>query len=179
MSLDENDYLTYQLYIASKTRRIRNARLRGWILAPVMFLGLAYLFFESSNVVLGYYFLVLSGISVVLYPFYSRWRYKSHYKKFIAENYKNRFGEPCTIEINEDFITTKDRTGEAKINAEEVEVINEIKDFYFVKMKSGASLIISKIKTDPHELESLVEKLKDLRDKRGIQHNIELDWRWR
>jgi hypothetical protein len=179
MTLDENDYLTYQLYTASKTPRIKNARIRGWAMTTVTFLGLAYLFFRNNNEVLGYYFLVASGLSLAFYPLYSRWRYKQHYKRYILDTYKNRFGEECTLQIDENFIVTKDKTGEAKINTSEIEEINEIKDFYFVKVKSGVSLIISKSKTNAKDLDALVNSFRDLARKKEIKHNVELDWRWR
>ena len=179
MTLDENDYLTHQLYTASKTPRIKKARIKGWILTTVAFLALTYLFFENNNGFLALYFLILSVLSLTLYPFYSRWRYKKHYQKYIADTYKNRFGEECTLEITEDIIFTKDRTGELKINTSEIEVINEIRDFYFVKLKTGGSLIISKVKTEPDELETIKKGLNDLVEKKRIKHNVELDWNWR
>jgi len=179
MTLDKNDYLTYQLYTASKTPRIRKARIKGWVLTTVTFLCLTYLFFENDNEFLGYYFLVVSLLSLALYPFYSRWRYKMHYKKYIKDTYKNRFGEECALEISNDVIVTRDKTGEAKINTTEIEEINEIKDFYFVRVKTGVSLIISKVKTDVNDLEVIETRLRELADKKGIKWNVELDWKWR
>jgi hypothetical protein len=179
MTLDRNDYLTYQLYTASKTPRIKKARIRGWIMTTVTCLCLTYLFFESYNDGMGYYFLIASALSLTLYPFYSRWRYKRHYKKFIDDTYKNRFGEECVLEISDDIITTKDRIGEGKINTTEIEEINEIKDFYFVKVRTGVSLIISKLKTDTEDLEVIEKSLKELAAKKGIKWNVELDWKWR
>ena len=179
MTLDENDYLTHQLYTASKTPRIKRARVRGWIITTVAFLSMSFLFFENNNDLPGYYFLISSFLSLVLYPFYSRARYRRHYQKHITDTYKNRFGEICTVEINDEFILTKDITAEAKINTSEIEEINEIRDFYFIKLKTGGSLIISKVKTVPQELERLTKGIEKLVDKNGVQHNIELDWKWR
>lgn len=179
MTLDESDYLTHQLYTASKTPRIRKARTRDWILTTVAFSSMAYVFYETDNGFLGIYFLILSLFCLTLYPFYTRWRYKRHYQRYIADTYKNRIGEECTLEISDDIIFTKDRTGETKINTSEIEVINEIRDFYFVKLKTGSSLIISKVKTEPQELEVIRKGLKDLVEKKGIRHNVELDWKWR
>ena len=179
MTLDENDYLTYQLYTASKTPRIRRARIRGWILTTVTLLCSAYLFFESYNDFLGYYFLVASALSLTIYPIYSRWRYKRHYKKYIKDTYMNRFGQESELEISNDVIVTKDKTGEGKINTTEIEEINEIKDFYFVKVKTGVSLIISKVKADSKDLEAIEKALKELADKKRIKWNVDLDWKWR
>jgi len=179
MTLDENDYLTFQLYTASKTPRVRNTRIRSWIVTTVVFLSLTYFSFENNNGFLGYYFLIASVLSLVLYRRYSGWRYKRHYRRYIQDTYKNRFGEECAIEFTADAIVTKDKTGEVKINTTEIEEINEIKDFYFVKAKSGVSLIISKLKTDTADLERIESELKALVDKRGLKHNVELDWKWR
>jgi hypothetical protein len=177
MKLDENDYLTYQLYTASKTPRIKKARIKGWIYTTVAFFCLTFLFFESNNELLGYYFLVASVLSLALYPIYSRWRYKRHYLKYIQDTYKNRFGVESTLEINDDTIVVKDKSGEASINTSEIEEINEIKDFYFVKMRTGESLVISKVKTE--DIDRIKNELKSLADKKEIKYNVELDWKWR
>ena len=178
MKLDENDYLIYHLYTASKTPRIKKARLKDWILTTVTFTGLSFLFFRTNNNLAGYSFLIAAVLSLLLHPFYIRWRYKQHYRKVIRDTYKNRFGEECTLVINENIIGTKDKTSESTIHTTEIEEINEIKDFYFIKIKTGVSLIISKAKTDPAELESIKNGLKNLVDKKGIKHNMELDWKW-
>jgi hypothetical protein len=177
MTLDENDYLTYQLYTASKTPRVRKARIRSWILTTVTFSCLTYLFFESSNNFLGYYFLAASVITLILYPVYSRWRYRRHYLRYIQDTYKNKLGEESTLEITEDIIVTKDKTGEGRINTTEIEAINEIKDFFFIKMKTGESLIISKVKTG--NLDNIKRQIKSLTESKGIKHNVELDWQWK
>jgi hypothetical protein len=72
---------------------------------------------------------------------------------------------------------TKDKTGEVKINNSEIEEINEIKDFYFIKTRTGTTLIISKVKTD--DIDKIEREIKSMIETRGLKHNIELDWKWR
>jgi len=176
MQLDENDYLTYQLYNASKTQRVREGRIRAWIATTAIFLGMAYLFYVSDNQALMIYFLVLSLITLVFYPLYSRWRYKKHYAKHIREVYKNRFNQACTLEISDDLIVAKDSGSETRINTSEIEVVNEIEGFYFLKLKTGTSLIIAKAKAnDPAQI---VEAMKSLLANKAIKHNVELNWKW-
>ncbi|HYF67437.1 MAG TPA: hypothetical protein VD884_04840 [Ohtaekwangia sp.] len=177
MTLDENDYLTYQLYTASKTPRVKKARTRGWVLTTISFLCLAYLFYDSYNDLLGFYFLIASGLCLVFYPLYSRWRYKRHYLKYIQDTYKNRFEQECTLQINEDSVDIKDKTGELRINTAEIEELNEIRDYYFIKTRTGTSVIISKQKAD--DPETIKKELKLLVTKKGIKHNIELEWKWK
>jgi hypothetical protein len=102
-----------------------------------------------------------------------------HYQRFIADTYKNRFGEECTLEINSEFIYTKDKSSEQRINTSEVEAINEIKDFYFIKLKMGGAVIISKLKNWSGGTQTNRSGLKELVDKKGVPHNKELDWKWR
>lgn len=176
MTLDENDFLTFQLYTASKTPRIKRQRIRGWILSAVLFLCLSYLFYQSDNDFLGIYFLIITCLSIVFYPFYTRWRYKRHYRRYIQDTYKNRFGENCTIEFDDKAIITRDSSGESRINKSELEEINEIRDYYFIKTKSGVSLIISKAKTENIDL---VKNEIALLVSSGVKINVELDWKWK
>lgn len=177
MTLDENDYLTFQLFSASKTPSVKKNRIKSWILTTVTFACLAYLFYDSANEFLGIYFLVVTVLSLTLYPFYSRWRYKRHYRKYIRDTYKNRFGEKCDIAFTSDTIVTKDKSGEVKINKSEIEVINEIKEYYFIRTRTGVTLIISKTKAD--DIEEIEKEIKSMIEVRGLKHTIELDWKWR
>jgi hypothetical protein len=177
MTLDENDLLTFQLYTASKTPRIKNARIRTWILMPVTFVALSYLFYDSSNDSLGIYFLMLAILSAVFAPWYTRWRYKQHYLKYIRETYKNRLGQECTLIIDSETIGSTSSTEEVKIRKSDVEEINEIKDYYFFKARSGTTLLVSKVKTD--NLDEIVNLVDSLVKTYGVRDNVELDWKWR
>lgn len=177
MTLDEDDYLTYQLYTASKTPRVRKARIWGWIFTTITFISLAYILFDGDNETLSLYFVILAVLSLIFYPFYSRWRYKRHYRKYIQDTYKNRFGLECNLEINDEALILRDKTGETKINTDEIEQVNEIKDFYFLKIRTGGSVIISKSKSE--NIEKIELEVISLIRKKGIEHNIELNWKWK
>ncbi len=72
---------------------------------------------------------------------------------------------------------TKDKSGEVKFNKSEIEEVNEIKDFYFIKTRTGMTLIISKAKTD--DIEKIKNEIKSMIETHGLKHNIDLDWKWR
>jgi hypothetical protein len=177
MIMEENDFLTFQLYTASKTPRIKRGRAKSWALTTFVFICLSFLFFESHGPFLGYYFLVLSISSLILYPFYSRWKYRRHYLKYIRDTYKNKFGESFELEFARDTIRTKDRTGEIRINKSEIEEINEIKDFYFLRARTGTTLIISKNKLD--DIGKIKNEIMAMIEDQGVRYNVELDWKWR
>jgi len=68
--LDENDYLTYQLFTASKSALIAKKKRNGWILAPLSFLILAVMFYSSDNFPLTVYFVIAAIVTVIFFPRY-------------------------------------------------------------------------------------------------------------
>ncbi len=175
--LEEDDYLSFQLFTASQSPLIRKSRIRAWIITTIIFGGLSYYCFNSKNDALGYYFLIITALSLVFYPFYSRWKYKRHYLKHVRQTYQEAFGIECTIEIDEEIISTKSKTGEGKLNLSEISEINEIKDYFFVRVRTGGSLIIPKAKITDQE--QLVSKMRSLAIARNIKHTTDLNWKWK
>lgn len=175
--LDENDYLQFQLYTASKSDRIKKQRKKSWIIMTLAFLSLSFLFYTTEMKSLMYYFAVFSILSLILFPIYSKKRYYNHNKKYNLETYKNRFGNTCTITFDEINIISSDPTAETSINLSAIEEIAETSQYIYLKIKTGGSLIIPKLKVENINLvqtylENLAEKLK-------INFNKELSWRWK
>ena len=177
MTLDENDYLTYHLYTASKISSFKNTRIRSWVITTLTLVILAFLFFRSGNSFLATYFLLFAVLCLILFPVYSRWMYKKHYLKQVKEIYKHRFGVECYLSINDDNITEQDKTGEVRINTSQIEEINEISDYYFIQAKSGIAFVISKYKND--NIENIERAINSLIENKKIRHNIDLKWKWK
>ena len=124
-----------------------------------------------------YSFLIIGFITLLFYPFYLRNHYRNHYQKFIKDTYKNRFGENATIQFLDNEILTNDSSSESKLKYESFEEFNEIKDYFFLKMKTGGSIIIPKLKIE--NLNELKVELKNIAEKYIIKQNVELDWKWK
>jgi len=176
ITLDKDDFLRFQLFTASKSKRIKNKRIRGWILTTFSFLCLGFILSENEDKFLSYYFFIIAVISLFFYPLYNRWRYKKHYAKYIEENYKNRMGVECEISINGEYLNTKDHTGEGKIKLIEIEEINEIAEDLFIKVKSGENLIIPR-RIDSYD--NFIAELKDTTKDSKTEWNDELNWKWK
>ena len=175
--LDENDYLQFQLYTASKSDRIKKQRKKSWIIMTLAFLSLSCLFYTTEIKFLMYYFAVFSILSLILYPIYSKKRYYNYYKKYNLDTYKNRFDNPCIITFDELNIISSDSTAETSIKLSAIEEIAETSQYIYLKIKTGGSLIIPKFKIENFNLvqtylENLAEKLK-------INFDKELNWRWK
>lgn len=176
LSLDEKDFLQYQLYNASKSRNIHSQRLKNLIMMVIVFtLMFFYVYYKTNE--FNFLILVIYIVLIVIYKIYEKYRYENHYKKFISENYKNRLGLISNVNFNENDIEEKSLLGSANINYDSIVEINEIKDYYFLKLITSQSLILPKKSiSDIIEFEKIIEKLKK---KYEIKHNKELNWKWK
>lgn len=175
--LEEQDYLTYQLYNASKNRKLRIRRNRSWLLLVIAFLAWGFVFLNNENSFTSYYFFTIAAITLFLYPKYSSWRYMRHYRNHIKDNYQDKFGEKAWLEFDQNHLISRNEKSEVKISYDELVTLNETKEYYFIKMSSAMSLIIPKrlLKDKPTfqtDLETLISKT-------NISHHTELDWKWK
>lgn len=90
--IKEEDYLIHQLYTASKSRIIKRKRIVFWLMVPIAYASFAYLtYFQFRQYDVGYFMGGQALFWLVLYPFYSKWNYKRHYRKHINEHLKGQF----------------------------------------------------------------------------------------
>ena len=170
-TLTEEDFLQHQLYLASQSPRIRKKEQRAWKWISFAFSALGVLLIISDTGYPAGHVSVLFGfITVLFYPAYVKRKYVDHYRSFIQENYQNRTGYPADIELKEDHLFMKDKTGEGKLNLDELEKLVESQHHFFLRLKTGVSIIFPK------------DKIKDLASfQQGFQDahvpiEPELDW---
>jgi hypothetical protein len=79
------------------------------------------------------------------------------YRKFVREQFINRFDKPETIEFNDNSILCTDFICESKIKFQGIVEINETNNYYYLKIKTGGEIIIPKSKID--NIENLMTEL--------------------
>ncbi len=164
--------MIFLIFTASKSERIMKKKKNGWILLTVGSLILGICFYMQDNIAMTIYFGLTTIICGLFYPKYFKWRYEKHYKNYVNENYQKRFGEIAKLEITEEYIYSKDKTGEGKIKLKEIDEINETKNHFLLKISTGMSLIIPKREIDNIDL--LKNELTAFR----LKINNELNWEW-
>ena len=175
-SLDENDYLQYQLYAASKSKNIKAQRNRTFMMMIATFLILSYMIFSTADMMFDP-LIIFFALLLILYKWYEKKRYSNHYRKNIAENYKERFGLISTLTFTENQIIDENKLGESKINYESLSAINETGDYYFLKLITGQSLIIPKrVLAD---IRAFHLKLEDLKSRFNLKNKVDLNWKWK
>ena len=172
--LTDSDYLEFQLYTASRSEFYKKRRRNLRLIIPVLYILFSlyfYLIYQYLTVVL--IFLIIAGVWFFLYPLYSRWLYKNHFKKYVKKYYKTRVGKPIEIEFNENSILAKDFTSESIIDVTKLTELVETKDHFFIKLATDTSLIIPK-----REISNQSE-FKNKIAGYGVEYVNELDWAWK
>ncbi|KPH13105.1 YcxB family protein [Chryseobacterium sp. ERMR1:04] len=176
-SLNEDDYLNYQLFAASKSKNIRKKRLRNRFLPAIFFVVLGLVPRFDFTEIFTQIYILIGILWIFLYPIWDKKLYYNHYKKYIKENYKNNFDKTLELAITENEIYAKDNSTESKTNLQELEEINEVPQAIYFKFKSSHSLILPKNKINV----SIDSKqfFKELSKKYSINYNEFSDWEWK
>jgi len=175
--IDETDFLTHQLFVASKSDRIKRKRQRSKIIVPLIYVGLGLLFLFQDKFSLTIMFFIIGLIWFFIYPLWERRHYIKHYQGFIKENYKDRLGRIATLEFSNDYILAKDNGSESKVLTTELEEICEIPTTIFVRLKGGQSFILPKDKIT--DFDKVKARLKELANHLKIKYDTDEKWEWK
>ncbi len=177
LKLEEEDHLIYQLYIASKSERIKKKRKSARIRIPIIYLILALIVYFSGQVSFALALAVFGSLWFLFYPQFERKRYYKHYKSFVKENFKDRLEKEAIINLGVEEIELIDESGNSKLKVEKIDEISEIENYYFIKLNKAAGLILPKRKIE--DLESVKEWIEKAVEKYQLKKNVELDWKWK
>ncbi|HTO37026.1 MAG TPA: YcxB family protein [Brumimicrobium sp.] len=176
-NLDENDLLNHQLFVASKSDRIKKKRKRSKIILPILYTVFALILLYDGKHIMSILFLIFAILWFSLYPIWEKRHYVKHYQNFIREHNKAPQERSVTITFGNDFILAIDKENESKISTKEIEEINEIPTTIFVRLKGGKSFILPKEKIA--NLDQLKTSLKELADYLKIQYLTDDNWEWK
>ncbi|WP_087092996.1 YcxB family protein [Elizabethkingia anophelis] len=175
--VSEQDYLQVYMYAATRNPIIKKQRKNGLIRMIVFsIIGLC-LMYSTSLISLLVYFLFVVFIFCFYFFYYERKYYETFYLKNIRTNLKNKIGLNSKVVFGlHDIILTEPNT-ESKFNYSNIELIEEIKDYYYLKMITGERFILPKNAIqNPKEFNEVISRLtKD----NHIPLQQELNWKWR
>ncbi len=169
--LKSSDFLTFQLYAASQSESIQQKRRRGRIFLSLGALLVSLFFYIGSSLLLSVFFLLFGLATYIFYPRYFKRRYYQHYQKYIRDHYEARLNVEQEVDINEDHLLLKDKTGEAKILLKEVDEVIETFEHFFIKISTGVSLIFPKDRIPVKDVRAALESL-------GLKIRDHMDWQW-
>ncbi|MCD2258729.1 YcxB family protein [Psychroserpens luteolus] len=174
-TLNFDDFLEYQLYASSKSKQHKKNRNKSRLVIPIIYVILGLVMFFLKRTELAILFILFALLWYIFYPLYSKGRYKRHFENHIKEHYKNRIGKENVLTFGDDtdFIETSDFGSQSRIQDSEFDKLIELKEHYFLKLKSELSLIIPKRAVTDHD------KFKKLFTDIDLDYVNELDWEWK
>lgn len=176
-SIEREDFLVRQLFLASTSALIKRKRLRDRLIpaAVYMLIGLSFICFQ--HYFFGTLFLIVALLWFLIYPLSQRKRLLRIYGEHLNESLGTRADVKVFLELTNEFILLKNDVEESRIATSEIRSIQEIPSLILVRFDGSAMLIIPKRKVA--ELNELVSRLKELANHLNVGYVTDLDWKWR
>lgn len=173
--INEEDFLTFQLYNASKSEKIKKNRKRSRSTISILYLIVTVIFLLLQNYTMAFGFFLISILWFVFYPMYERKKYVRQFKRYVAENFQESFAKISKVQIKDGIWYTKNEDKESQFALGDIGEVNETGGYFFIKLKSGYVLIIPKREINEGQLRTI---LKDYALKHTFVYNKELNWEW-
>lgn len=172
-TLNENDFINFHLYEASTNPSKIKSRKKSFFILLVLSLLTVFCGYLKDEIPLMYYGLFCAFLVLCFGNIYLRWRHKRHYTRHVKNNFNCQSEESVQIEIIDDHIRMIDSASDSNVKISEIKVVNEIKNYYFLKLSTGLNLVI------PKTLSSLNDEVNAMIRNHNIPHFVQLDWKWR
>ncbi|MFZ9847122.1 MAG: YcxB family protein [Flavobacteriales bacterium] len=175
--ITQQNYLTFQLYLASKSQSISKKRKRTRLVVPILYSVFAISLFVLESPFLAAGFAAFAMLWFFFYPLWEKGKYVKYYQKIIQENHKSRIGVDIKIELQNDHLFTASGGTEAKISTSEIIEIVELKDLILIRLDVTQAFVIPKDQIN--ELPAFIGELRELAKKLKVNYREELGWVWK
>ena len=175
-SLDKNDYLNHQLFLASVALRANEQIKNSRIIWTLTYLMLSFCFYTEQKPFLSIFFLIAAIGWFIFYPNYAKKRQQKHFEKHVDSMFQDKFDEICSINIDDQFIHSKDKNYEMIVILAEIKHIYETSDYFYALLKSGLTFIFPRKKIE--NVAVLEDQLRDIAAKNQISFTEMTDWKW-
>ncbi len=175
--LEKYNYVIHQLYIASKSEKIKQKRLKSKTIFPVLYFIIGIVFLIIKDYPSGLGMIILGALWYFIYPLWEKRHYVKYYTAFINENYPDKLDQVITLVFENEYIFTKDAVCEGRVLLSEIVEINEINKLIFIKLKNGGSYILPKERIQ--NIDEVKGYLRSLAEYLNIPYQQEQDWQWK
>ena len=151
-------------------------RSKAWLAVSLSLFIFGLILFLYSDRYVFYFYAPCSIITILVFPYYHKWRLKKQYVGFVKENYKNNVGKASNLLFDQEHFTHSNTMGESKINYSSIGKMVEISSHFFLILKTGTELIIPKSAFDT--VEAIQTQLKAIASTHEIPYATELEWKW-
>lgn len=172
----EQEFIDYQLYIASKSPSQQKRMRRNRWLVALIYLGIAGIGFLNKNNTQIYIFAALAIVWYIAYPLWSKKFHKKHFMQFILQQNKARIGNKVQLDFTDNIITIQEDEQHIEIPIQDVVEIAELKQLILLRLNSEQVIIVHKVANVAAE--QIISFMKSLALKRAIRYVDDTKWVW-
>lgn len=166
----EDQLLTAKLYNTSKNPAIKRRRLFSWLMIPLLYGILGYIFWSIKGGKMIYFFISFSVLWILLYPFWEGNRFKRSYQKGLAKTANKLLNIPVNIQFsNEIYIQTGEKT--ETYSYHDLQSLVQIKNYNLLLFNNERTIAIPNEYVD----NNLLQWLKD----KNVLIENQLNWKWK
>lgn len=175
-TLQEEDYIVFNLYHTSKNLQIKKQRIRSWVVIAVCFVVITYFAHQNMNIEL-LNIVPIFVIFLILYPFALRSSQRKSITRAVEANYGDAYSKEAFVIIGNNYIETSDKRGLTRANIPYINGLVEIGDYFFIKLTGLNYIIIPKRHYE--DVDFIRKKMMDISNQHNLPFDIELDWKWK
>ncbi|HBG71052.1 MAG: hypothetical protein A2W93_02890 [Bacteroidetes bacterium GWF2_43_63] len=175
--LTAEDYLKFQLYTASRSKQVKARRMLSRILWPIVFLGIGIYFATDSNWAIAG---ILAGVAIIwflVYPIFSRYQFKNHFRKDIKERYSENLDKSLSIEDRANDLFLVAPQGERSVKYSSITEINDLGTHYLIMFDTGTVAVLPIGREVGRNIWD--DFIKQLALKSGKSVYDKKDWEWK
>lgn len=177
-TLNEEDFLDFELYQASTDESIKKLRIKEkYRIIGLSLLCAFILFFDEDYRLYSYFFLGSSILFLVVYPWWSSWFYKRMYRKRIESIFNGYLPYPMKIILDETRIEVDSNKGHSVFDINNIKTITETGKYFFITSSQGKTIIIPK--NQLNNPEEVIKQLKNYESSQQFPFIQVLNWKWR
>lgn len=178
-TLNENDFLNLQLYLASNDENFKKQRTKDKYRIVILSLlfGLI-LFFDSGYNLYSYYFLGSALVFLLIHPWWSKYFYKRIFKSRVIGSLKNSLPQTISLTLREESIDLINKENIRSFYIQDLQAIIEIQDYFFFMQVSDSPPIIVP-KKEIANISIIYEQLEQYHKDFNIPFIKDLQYKWK
>lgn len=175
-TLSKEDFLQHLLYAISKTPSVNDKRKKYKNILPILYLLIGVIGAISGNMILFSSLLLLAIVWWIFYPKLEAKLYKNRYSKYLDQQQPSELGKTIELDFQSDNIFQKEENITYSIEYQQIQVIHEIKDYIYLGLKDGYTIIIPKQQIKNPQ--SIIFNIKSNAPSLDIPIIEDLNWKW-
>lgn len=176
LEYSNEDYLTFKLYNASRSTRIKVYRFLGWLAFTLFCCVWAYFFYRDNNRILEYVSLAVAVLGFFFYPLFQRDRFKKRYARHVEATRKGDIDTVADLDVTIEHIFITGNVSDIKIKPAELSEIHEIPNYIFLTVRSRQSLMLPTFKLDHN---ALAKEFEAISVKYNVPYYKNLNWKFK